>query len=175
MFLCFSSLASNAIEAVGESSGYYYNSVWEKWYEYPIVVHVIPYGSTLITGGRGMITATGILRPPNKILRVEKDERVIFIASLKKYLEWQKIAKKRNLEVEKELGYINDFLLTFRSSNGGRKSHLDMQIFSAYGKDSISLRLNSTQVITLIHVLERVPSVLERIRKQEKKADKLLK
>lgn len=149
----------------GESSGKYYNDVWGEWFEYPIIVYVSDFdGTTYIKGGENLLTAK---------VNLSEEERQKVVNSLMKSSEWVEIAKKEQLEVQKELYVSYGLYIEFFSANKGQQTDVVLSIRED-SVNKINLYLNQFQVLSLISLLEEAPPALNYLRQENERAERLL-
>ena len=172
IILLFVSVSANANLRVveGLAIGKYYNEVFESWSIMPISIYVDEEGKTYIEAGEGFISAVNYLYPT---------ERVEIINLLKKALIWMEIAKKEKAEITKVLALSkpyqnrqNEIELKFWTTNEGKQNFVILYI-TEYNNifKKITLYLDSSQVKSLIKLLEKIPQTLKELKEQEKKLE----
>lgn len=181
----------------GQTTGVYHNEVLNTYTEEPIKVYVdlISFVNKYydeedaknnldneykiyIEGGSGILSATGMINP---------SERQQMIDSLKKGLEWIRIAKKEQIEITKELHdftrlrpiilgdhEVQGIRLWFFSIVSKKEVLAAVALGIADEKNpfkSIVLSLEEEQVKKLITLIESVPDSVEELKNNLSKSD----
>lgn len=157
----------------GTAEGKEFNKIADRFLDAGIYVYVDNDGDFYIASTSGL----------NAAAHLKKDKYKSVLEAAKKGVDWQKKARKAQLETQKEIASFftksghrtSGVGLTFFSSNKGKQTDVIIEVKDFSNSfNSAEVYLNQVEMEKFVKLLEKIPQTVKKLKEDSEKASDIL-